>query len=234
MFYEIINGKPVALGQQEEDSKIQTFAATSESVQDTDDIGSIMLFTSSKIPDGYLICNGQSLSKSEYSDLYSVIGGTFGETGTTFNLPDLREVVVAGVNTDYTLGTYKKDMFKNHTHLQCSHTHSTSAHTHTANHVHLVCCDHQHCTTPMSYCMYSYGDQKCENIGGNVSQYYFSTYGYSTYTCAAYCTVNPAISSVSVTISNTTATYTNNTGASDGITRGKRIGMYYIIKARIS
>lgn len=234
MFYEIINGKPVALGQQEEDSKIQTFATTSESVQDTDDIGSIMLFTSSKIPEGYLICNGQSLSKSEYSDLYSVIGGTFGETSTTFNLPDLREVVVAGVNTDYTLGTYKKDMFKSHTHLQCSHTHSTSAHTHSGNHIHLVCCDHQHCTNPMSYCIYSYGDCKCEYIGNNISQYYFSAYTPVSYTCAAYCTVNPTISSVSVTVSTAAVTYTNNTGSSDGITRGKRIGMYYIIKARIS
>ena len=39
--------------------------------------------------DGWKICNGQSLVKSGYPRLYAVIGGTFGEDATTFNLPDL-------------------------------------------------------------------------------------------------------------------------------------------------
>ena len=42
-------------------------------------------------PEGYLYCNGASLSASAYPELCAVIGGTYGGDGlTTFNLPDLR------------------------------------------------------------------------------------------------------------------------------------------------
>lgn len=232
MFYEIINKQPVALGQPESEN-IQTFADTS--LQDTEEIGSIMLFSSNKIPDSYLICNGQSLSKSEYSELYSVIGGVFGETSTTFNLPDLREVAVAGVNTDYTLGTYKKDSFKRHTHLQCSHTHTTGTHTHTFRHVHVPqSCEHEHCTNPNTYYFYNL-DTGCycrcgvtNNCRVDQCQSCYSLCGW-----AGYCNVSPSINPTSVGIeTSATGLYTSSTGSSDGITRGKRIGMYYIIKAR--
>ena len=42
----------------------------------------------SNLPQGYLLLNGQSLSKAEYSKLYSVIGDKYGSTSTTFNLPN--------------------------------------------------------------------------------------------------------------------------------------------------
>ena len=40
-------------------------------------------------PDGWLLCDGSSVSKDQYKALYSVVGGTYGETSTTFDLPDL-------------------------------------------------------------------------------------------------------------------------------------------------
>ena len=44
-----------------------------------------------KSPDGYLVCNGATVSRETYSDLFAVIGTTFGsgEGSTTFNLPNL-------------------------------------------------------------------------------------------------------------------------------------------------
>ena len=42
------------------------------------------------IPDGWLKCEGQAVSKSTYADLYAKIGDTFGSAATTFNLPDYR------------------------------------------------------------------------------------------------------------------------------------------------
>lgn len=39
--------------------------------------------------DGWKLCNGQAISKADYPRLYAVIGGAYGETATTFNLPDL-------------------------------------------------------------------------------------------------------------------------------------------------
>ena len=52
-------------------------------------IGFIIPYLSkSNLPQGYLLLNGQSLSKTEYSKLYSVIGDKYGSTSTTFNLPN--------------------------------------------------------------------------------------------------------------------------------------------------
>lgn len=39
---------------------------------------------------GWFECAGQNLSKTDYAMLYDVIGGTYGETSTTFKLPDYR------------------------------------------------------------------------------------------------------------------------------------------------
>lgn len=46
----------------------------------------------------YLICDGRAVSRSEYADLFAVIGTTWGigNGATTFNLPDMRGVVPRG------------------------------------------------------------------------------------------------------------------------------------------
>lgn len=46
----------------------------------------------SDIPNGWLYCDGSAISRTEYEELYSVIGGAYGSGNgsTTFNLPDLR------------------------------------------------------------------------------------------------------------------------------------------------
>lgn len=62
-------------------------------------VGSVKIWMSNTIPNGYLLCNGQAVSKTTYADLYAVIGSTFGETDTTFNVPDLRGKVPVGYNS---------------------------------------------------------------------------------------------------------------------------------------
>ena len=42
----------------------------------------------------YMIAHGQQLLKTAYPDLYTVIGGTYGETATHFRLPDLQNKFV--------------------------------------------------------------------------------------------------------------------------------------------
>jgi microcystin-dependent protein len=56
----------------------------------------------SKIPDDYMLCNGDELQISSYPELYDMIGISFGGNGqTTFNLPDLRGRFIVGYdNTD--------------------------------------------------------------------------------------------------------------------------------------
>jgi microcystin-dependent protein len=52
--------------------------------------GSILMFGSDVIPDGYLACNGATISRTTYADLFAVIGTRFGvgDGSTTFNLPN--------------------------------------------------------------------------------------------------------------------------------------------------
>lgn len=44
--------------------------------------------------DGYLKCDGQAVSKETYVDLYNVIGGSYGETDSTFNLPTIDNMFI--------------------------------------------------------------------------------------------------------------------------------------------
>lgn len=62
--------------------------------------GTILDFAGSTAPAGYLICAGQAVSRTTYADLFAVIGTTYsgGNGSTTFNLPDLRGRVIAGID----------------------------------------------------------------------------------------------------------------------------------------
>ena len=53
-----------------------------------------------KIPDGWLLCDGSAVSRSEYVNLYKAIGICWGngDGSTTFNLPDLRGMFLRGVS----------------------------------------------------------------------------------------------------------------------------------------
>lgn len=63
--------------------------------------GQIIMFAGSTAPAGWLICNGQAVSRTTYAKLFSVIGTTWG-TGngsSTFNIPDLRGRAPIGAGT---------------------------------------------------------------------------------------------------------------------------------------
>jgi len=53
-------------------------------------VGAQMLWPTTAAPDGWLLCQGQALSRTTYADLFAVIGTLFGsgDGSTTFNLPD--------------------------------------------------------------------------------------------------------------------------------------------------
>src|SRR3546814_6324102 len=55
-------------------------------------IGSVVDFAGTTAPTGYLLCYGQAIGRSEYSDLFDAIGTVWGigDGATTFNLLDLR------------------------------------------------------------------------------------------------------------------------------------------------
>lgn len=77
---------------------------------DTLPVGAIMPFGSDTIPENWLLCNGQAVSRTDYQDLFNTIGITYGSGDgfTTFNLPDLQGKIPVGKDendTDFdTLG----------------------------------------------------------------------------------------------------------------------------------
>ena len=72
------------------------------SVGDTLPIGSTLEWFSTTIPDNWLVCDGSAVSRTTYSDLFAVIGTTFGEGdgSTTFNLPNTKGRTIVGLNAD--------------------------------------------------------------------------------------------------------------------------------------
>ena len=107
---------------------------------DTLPVGTVQPFLGLTPPLGYLICQGQLVSKVEYPELYNICKSTFGtETNTHFYLPDLRGKTIAGYDSnDSTMNTIGKLLgTKTHTHTSAAHTHTIAGHTHTsAAHTH--------------------------------------------------------------------------------------------------
>jgi microcystin-dependent protein len=61
-------------------------------------IGSVTAFAGSAAPSGWLLCGGQTVSRTQFSGLFLTIGTTYGsgDGSTTFALPDLRGRTIAG------------------------------------------------------------------------------------------------------------------------------------------
>lgn len=82
----------------------------SQVLGDTLPIGIIMEYPGSNIPSGWLLCDGQAVSRTLYSELFSLLGTTYGsgDGSTTFNIPNLKGKVAVGKDendTDFdTLG----------------------------------------------------------------------------------------------------------------------------------
>lgn len=64
-------------------------------------IGSMLMWATNTPPTGWLICDGSAISRTTYSQLFTLIGTTFGagNGSTTFNLPDMRGMVPIGKNS---------------------------------------------------------------------------------------------------------------------------------------
>jgi len=102
-------------------------------------IGEIVTFAGSTSPSpNWLACDGASLLRTDYPDLFMVIGTTYGSVdGTHFNLPDLSGRVVLGVGSGSGLSTYTLGQSGGEETHQltvgelASHTHSDVGHSHT-------------------------------------------------------------------------------------------------------
>lgn len=95
-----------------------------------------MPFAGSVAPQGYLLCDGSAVSRTDYADLFTVIGTTYGagDGSTTFNVPNLSGRVVIGVSSTHALAstggaetvTLQTANLPSHTHTVPQHTHANT------------------------------------------------------------------------------------------------------------
>jgi microcystin-dependent protein len=115
--------------------------------------GTILPFAGPKgnIPAGFLPCDGGLVSRTAYPDLYNAIGDSWGSSGASFRLPDLRGMFLRGQDdganqdpdngsrtarysggaTGNNVGSYQNDIFGSHNHggstgTAGAHNHSVS------------------------------------------------------------------------------------------------------------
>lgn len=70
---------------------------------DSTPVGTIVAYSGSTLPNGYMLCNGQSLLRTEYPDLFNAIGTTYGSVDSThFNLPNIKGRVLVGLDSTQT------------------------------------------------------------------------------------------------------------------------------------
>ena len=66
--------------------------------------GVVSAFAGSSAPSGWLLCDGSTVSRTTYSDLFAVIGTTYGsgDGSTTFTLPSLKGRMPVGLDSGQT------------------------------------------------------------------------------------------------------------------------------------
>lgn len=89
-YYDTVNSTPTTVA-------AQLSYLTGFVLQNTP-TGVVLDFAGSSVPAGFLLCNGDEVSRATYSALFAVIGITWGAGNgtTTFNLPDFRRRVAMG------------------------------------------------------------------------------------------------------------------------------------------
>lgn len=105
--------------------------------QDTFPIGMVTPFAGATAPEGWLICDGSEVSRTQYKGLYDVIGDLYGNATNpgNFVLPNLKETVPVGVgegqgtaHDTVTLGQFKDDQVQNHRHYRYNNTVAPNGH----------------------------------------------------------------------------------------------------------
>jgi microcystin-dependent protein len=102
--------------------------------------GTVVAFAGQNPPAGWLLCNGQAVSRTEYPALFAAVGVSFGngDGSTTFNVPDLQARFPLAAGPGHPFGSSGGSESKNlqHAHSTAGHPLSSNempAHTHGVN-----------------------------------------------------------------------------------------------------
>ena len=174
-------------------------------------IGSVIAYTVNNAPNGWLICDGRSVSKNQYANLFDAIGNKFGENeaDNTFNLPDYRGAFLRGTGTQ---GLYSGPS------LNVSQPHATQIHNHTATST-VIDSGHSHTQITLN--------DDYNNNGGSYTDFSRPSFppsdsaGSNTWTNIQSSTTGVSVTTV---VGNTTSNVDTNE------TRPFNYGVYWIIK----
>jgi microcystin-dependent protein len=77
------------------------YAVVPKSYVDDTLVGLVLPYAGSSAPSGWLLCQGQAISRTTYAALYALCGTTYGvgDGSTTFNIPDLRGRLPVGIGS---------------------------------------------------------------------------------------------------------------------------------------
>lgn len=196
-------------------------------------VGTIQDYAGSTLTNSrWMFCRGQSISRTTYSKLFSVIGTTYGagDGSTTFNLPDLRERFSLGLNSSggfSTLGATGGSI--NHTHINYGHSHSVgniSISTPSGGHTHTITDNgHSHTTLNHRHAVPFSDYQVQENKTQGVRETDVTPDGsYSSnspaYTTSTQVIVNPTATGITINASNHThpaSSFSGNIGKTSGV-----------------
>ncbi|HEX7099342.1 MAG TPA: tail fiber protein [Acidimicrobiia bacterium] len=92
-------------------------------------VGSIIMYGGDEAPNGWILCDGRAVSRTQYSNLFDKIGTRFGsgDGSTTFNVPNLQRRFPVGKASSGAASTVGS------TGGTWDHTHSVPSHQHTVN-----------------------------------------------------------------------------------------------------
>lgn len=193
-------------------------------------VGTIISKLSNKTPgDAWVLIAGQSLLKADYADLYDDIGGQFGETVTTFDLPDLSDTYLSGVGTlavgavggqnDTTLTTAQMP----------AHSHGVTD----AGHTHAFTADaHNHGITDAGHDHSAEVELAASAAAGTDVSAVNTTAGVTGSSTTGITVDNETVTGSNA--SNTTGISVDSAGSGDSIdNRPASIGVYHFIKTRI-
>jgi microcystin-dependent protein len=98
-------------------------------------VGMISIHAGATAPTGWLLCQGQAVSRTTYSGLFGVVSTTYGsgDGSTTFNLPNLKGRVVVGIDTGQAEFNIRGETggSMNHQHDASNSGNTSIAHNHT-------------------------------------------------------------------------------------------------------
>ena len=105
------------------------------------EIGTVSAFAMPTAPEGWLVCDGSAVSRTDFADLFATVGTLWGhgDQVSTFNLPDLRGEFVRGfdagrgVDDGREFASVQTDALQNHDHSMSRYVSASGEQTRVGN-----------------------------------------------------------------------------------------------------